>query len=423
MTLLRRLNEDGIKSFVQFIEDLNQEKSSDVPEWLLDDPRYSSSLRVGDIDVQPLGEVEPKDFETRGEFACYLDSRIREAGILVDVDEPGLWEWLSLFYFDAVCPMNLDGTRRVGDLPRYVLHQRGWHYRHLLRESYMLYRMNDRVLGNPADFLLHGPVNEHGTLFEHLCARPRLRNSSAVLQVARLLYCDANGVPKSGVTVGETSIQNFGRIIRGLPERYDLETISADTVMVLLPEEFDRWIDDSDAIRELRDTRSMLGSSVKDLDYDASPVDLAELLQHVEERTLTHSQRRVRSDKFRIGVLVAYESVCAISGIGLTHRSADDAIRYEVDAAHIIPVAHGGSDLIQNGLALSRTVHWAFDHGMIWIDSDLQVRLSNEVWEDRRNEWLRGFGNQTLLLPKIEELHPHRDALRWHAENIAGLNQ
>jgi putative restriction endonuclease len=35
--------------------------------------------------------------------------------------------------------------------------------------------------------------------------------------------------------------------------------------------------------------------------------------------------------------------------------------RAEVQAAHIKPVAAGGPDVVQNGIALSATVHWLFD--------------------------------------------------------------
>ena len=39
--------------------------------------------------------------------------------------------------------------------------------------------------------------------------------------------------------------------------------------------------------------------------------------------------------------------------------------RAEAQAAHIRPVAERGPDFIRNGLALSGTVHWMFDRGLV----------------------------------------------------------
>jgi putative restriction endonuclease len=48
-----------------------------------------------------------------------------------------------------------------------------------------------------------------------------------------------------------------------------------------------------------------------------------------------------------------------------------------VDAAHILPVgAPGSTDHVRNGIALSPTYHKAFDNGLIYLDTDYQMRLN-----------------------------------------------
>ncbi len=47
--------------------------------------------------------------------------------------------------------------------------------------------------------------------------------------------------------------------------------------------------------------------------------------------------------------------------------------RTEVQAAHIRPVPDRGPDSVRNGLALSGTVHWMFDRGLISIDDDYSL--------------------------------------------------
>lgn len=48
-----------------------------------------------------------------------------------------------------------------------------------------------------------------------------------------------------------------------------------------------------------------------------------------------------------------------------------------VDAAHIVPVgAPGSADSVTNGISLSPTYHRAFDAGLIYLDTDFNMRLN-----------------------------------------------
>jgi putative restriction endonuclease len=77
------------------------------------------------------------------------------------------------------------------------------------------------------------------------------------------------------------------------------------------------------------------------------------------------SSRPVRDEAFRHAVQVVYKSTCAMTGIRIINGQG----RPEVQAAHIRPVSDRGPDSIRNGLALSRTVHWMFDRGLISVGS------------------------------------------------------
>src|SRR5262249_15909438 len=65
-------------------------------------------------------------------------------------------------------------------------------------------------------------------------------------------------------------------------------------------------------------------------------------------------------------VRAAYTNRCAMTGLRLINGGG----RPEVQAAHIQPVASKGPDSIRNGLALSGTVHWMFDRGLISVGDD-----------------------------------------------------
>jgi len=105
---------------------------------------------------------------------------------------------------------------------------------------------------------------------------------------------------------------------------------------------------------------------------DVLPLSLQEEFQPFEyeerERTQFITSRIVRDRVFRKVILRAYEERCAITGLKLINGGG----RAEVEAAHIRPVEADGPDIACNGLALSGTVHWMFDRGLISLADDLK---------------------------------------------------
>jgi putative restriction endonuclease len=79
------------------------------------------------------------------------------------------------------------------------------------------------------------------------------------------------------------------------------------------------------------------------------------------ERVSSVTNRLVRDRVFRKIVLDAYDCRCAITGLKFINGGG----RAEVEAAHIKPVEANGPDIVSNGIALSGTVHWMFDRGLI----------------------------------------------------------
>ncbi|MCB9639069.1 MAG: HNH endonuclease [Myxococcales bacterium] len=76
------------------------------------------------------------------------------------------------------------------------------------------------------------------------------------------------------------------------------------------------------------------------------------------QRTISQVSRIHRDYRFRKTILSAYENRCAVTKVQLKL----------VDAAHILPVAAPGStDLVTNGIALSPTMHRAYDNGLIFL--------------------------------------------------------
>lgn len=83
--------------------------------------------------------------------------------------------------------------------------------------------------------------------------------------------------------------------------------------------------------------------------------------------------RKIRDANFRLAVCRAYDNRCAVTGLKIVNGGG----RSEVQAAHIVPVASGGPDIVQNGIALSATAHWLFDRHLISLGDDYRLLVSH----------------------------------------------
>jgi putative restriction endonuclease len=122
--------------------------------------------------------------------------------------------------------------------------------------------------------------------------------------------------------------------------------------------------------------------------------------------------RPFRDRSFMSNVRAAYSNRCAITGLRLINGGG----RPEVQAAHIQPVASKGPDSVRNGLALSGTVHWMFDRGLISIGDDYKILVAkNHVPEDA----VRLLNQSGVIhLPKDQTLYPNAHYLRFHREIV-----
>ena len=127
------------------------------------------------------------------------------------------------------------------------------------------------------------------------------------------------------------------------------------------------------------------------------------------------TSRLYRDVAFRRKVRSAYDFRCAMSGLRLRNGGG----RPEVQAAHIKPVDRQGSDSVRNGLALSGTVHWMFDRGLVSVAADMTILISrNKVPSEVVDRLIVPGGK--LCLPADLRDHPHPDNLAWHRETVFG---
>ncbi len=156
--------------------------------------------------------------------------------------------------------------------------------------------------------------------------------------------------------------------------------------------------------------------AIEDRRYDPRPRAADDAAQPFDRPVIERlTSRPYRDVAFRRKVRAAYDYRCAMSGLRLRNGGG----RPEVQAAHIRPVEHQGSDAVRNGLALSGTLHWMFDRGLVSVAEDWTILVSrNKVPAAVVNRLILPQG--TLCLPQDRADWPHPDNLRWHRETVFG---
>jgi putative restriction endonuclease len=185
---------------------------------------------------------------------------------------------------------------------------------------------------------------------------------------------------------GKTNKGAFGRAVRFIPDiEYEL-IVQAGFVRVI-----------REISRSETQANDFFGFAEAPLPYD----------RPIVERMIS---RPFREAAFAVGVKQAYTNTCAMTGISIINGGG----RAEVQAAHILPVAHRGPDSIRNGLALSGTIHWMFDRGLVSIDEDYSILVARGRLPDTVAPMLRN----NLLLPDRLDQRPHARFLRYHRDQI-----
>lgn len=225
---LRRLTASGMGLFA---ERLASAEGSSRP--FLDGLATDASLSepVGDVEVEAAALAG----KSRLDAAAYLDATL--ASLSDPERDPGLWAWLSLFFFDAVCPRDAKGRYRPGGSARYIprIDDARRVYRHRLLGPYVIFRLH-RDDPYRALCVLCQPLARPGQLVERLASRPRLVASPASIGVATILYCDRERSLRRGASA---SVDRLSEVLAQLDRTYDVYGMSAKSLLDLLPPEFD----------------------------------------------------------------------------------------------------------------------------------------------------------------------------------------
>ncbi len=123
----------------------------------------------------------------------------------------------------------------------------------------------------------------------------------------------------------------------------------------------------------------------------------------------------VRNGIFKRVIPRIYESQCSFTGMKLVSMHGYSLI----DACHIVPFSVSQNDKISNGIALCPNMHRAFDRGIVSLDQDFNILVSDHFEENTENNYsLRKLKGRKAILPAKIKYQPSRENLEWHRKNI-----
>jgi hypothetical protein len=238
MAYLRKLNDHGVERMKGFLAELEVNPATPVPIDILSDLSTSEQLPV-------TLNVEDRRFGSRMTAAEYLYGILSSPGAAGLDRDPGVWAWLSLFYFDELCPKRKDGTRKVLEVARFIASSHAFrYYRHLLAGPYLLFKAF-REDPAKAKIVLTGPLDKISDFVAQLASRQDFVQNKAVIEAATALYFnESTGKPKRGAADTEHSpgtLRRFVDIINQCEPTWDLYSMTAQQLVAKLPPEFSSY--------------------------------------------------------------------------------------------------------------------------------------------------------------------------------------
>lgn len=247
MTEVRVLNQAGIELVREFIVRLKTEPGAWPPPDILAHTHYTTPAEGG-------ATVEQRSFSSKLEFGLYiasaLNNRVPDRTLRLSL---GLWVWLTLYYFDQVCPADGNGRRKPISMEKYIPsfeHVSTNPDKHLLFFPWKMVTLH----ADDAHWLLGSALREDTKVVRELANSRRRNVSTPFVRLARSLYFDENrGKLKRGATTDRPgSLRRLDRVVSQLDLTYDVFGMDAQELNGLIPRrEFIRWIQE-EALRHPR---------------------------------------------------------------------------------------------------------------------------------------------------------------------------
>jgi len=239
---IREFNAKGINAFRIYLDEIRNGLKNDLPKNFVSKNTLSKELSVS-IDKGV------NDFKNKYDMANYLYIQLVVGNPIKNIwSKVGIWSWLSAYYFDIVCPsLEEGGLRKPGMDYRHILAVSrmggGWplFYRHLIASPVRLFAFslkNSRIL-------LSAKFSENGDFIEQFASRREYAGNKTIISVLNRLYFDEknNKIKRGSQTKNRPGTHlRYKAIVEQLLLTYDIQTMTEDELISLLPHEFEKWL-------------------------------------------------------------------------------------------------------------------------------------------------------------------------------------
>jgi len=236
---LRLMLPEGEQRFREYIHNLKTNFFCQRPD--LNVKPFSEEFSVISISID-----ETRRFNSKLELAEYLQRCFTDAGLNREnvLQLNGLWTWLAYVWFDQLAPITNPATakRAMKADARYICSSdyRDY-YRHLVSGPYSIYSLHG---ADNSNIFLYSCVSEYDDFVEQFASRQYIISRKNIVEAIHRLYFNSQeGRPKRGAQSREKpgNIRRLVKVIQQFELTYDIYTMSADSILELLPPEFNEW--------------------------------------------------------------------------------------------------------------------------------------------------------------------------------------
>jgi putative restriction endonuclease len=122
----------------------------------------------------------------------------------------------------------------------------------------------------------------------------------------------------------------------------------------------------------------------------------------------------LRGSLFKREVPKNYAYTCCISGFSIAVPFNSTTL---IEACHIEPFSLNYNDTLSNGIALTPTLHTAFDRGLFTISEKYEIIVSQQISESKSPQGLKQYHGKKILLPNDFKHYPNLESIIWHQKN------
>jgi putative restriction endonuclease len=232
-------------------------------------------------------------------------------------------------------------------------------------------------------------------------------------------------IPRSGFS----NLDQLGSLVKSISNlnaAVEYAQLPADLYALMMHPQHNRLLQEvllqtyfPDTRKNYNTTPPPSGELFGDIEQKILREDPADYKREIDELLKKDDEEEVflRGSVFKREVPKIYNNTCCISGMRI-----DTTLNASmVDACHIVPFSKSHDDTITNGIALCPNLHRAFDRGLIAIDDNYQVLVSDAFVESDAHYTMKQLNGKPILLPMQQHYFPLRANLEWHRENVFKL--